>query len=556
MKADAPPLAAEAMAATIACHDRTRHRLRRYAPSPGWLDWANEPDPFRRYAGAAPVALERAEPDGGPRYDDLFVPGRIPPRPSDRAALSQLFYDSLAVSAWKEHRGGRWSLRVNPSSGDLHPTEAYLVCGPLPGLSGHPGVFHYCPMVHGLETRAAVSSRTWSALREGLPQDAFLVGLTSIHWREAWKYGERAFRYCELDLGHAVAAVSIAAAVLGWSTTLLEAPGTGELATLLGVRDQQGPEREEPGCLLAILPGPVSDGGLEAFRAWRPPARALDALAEETWTGRPNRLSRSHVTWPTIEAVARATRKDPGPPADEDLASAARPAPATPPARDLPARRLIRARRSALAFDGATAMARPVFYAMLERTLPGAPPFDALPWRPAVHLLLFVHRVRSFPAGLYLLARAADRIDDLRAALSAPLAWRAPPGCPAGLPLFLLREGDFRSVARASSCHQDIASDGAFAIAIFAEFEPRLAARGAWFYRRLHWEAGGVGQVLYLEAEAAGLRATGIGCFFDDLAHDLTGIRDLRYQTLYHFAVGAPVEDQRLTTLPAYPAPR
>ena len=57
-----------------------------------------------------------------------------------------------------------------------------------------------------------------------------------------------------------------------------------------------------------------------------------------------------------------------------------------------------------------------------------------------------------------------------------------------------------------SSCHQEIAADGAFAAAMLAEFEPRLAAHGPWFYRRLHWEAGAIGQVLYLEAEAAGFR--------------------------------------------------
>ena len=43
--------------------------------------------------------------------------------------VSRLFEDSLALSAWKEHRGHRWSLRVNPSSGNLHPTEGYLLCG-------------------------------------------------------------------------------------------------------------------------------------------------------------------------------------------------------------------------------------------------------------------------------------------------------------------------------------------------------------------------------------------------------------------------------------------
>ena len=62
-----------------------------------------------------------------------------------------------------------------------------------------------------------------------------------------------------------------------------------------------------------------------------------------------------------------------------------------------------------------------------------------------------------------------------------------------------------------------------------------------------------LGQVFYLEAEAAGLRGTGIGCFFDDPMHDLLGLKGERYQDLYHFTVGGPVEDARLTTLPAYP---
>ena len=47
---------------------------------------------------------------------------------------------------------------------------------------------------------------------------SFLVALTSIHWREAWKYGERAFRYCQHDAGHAIGALRFAAALSagGW----------------------------------------------------------------------------------------------------------------------------------------------------------------------------------------------------------------------------------------------------------------------------------------------------------------------------------------------------
>ena len=61
-----------------------------------------------------------------------------------------------------------------------------------------------------------------------------------------------------------------------------------------------------------------------------------------------------------------------------------------------------------------------------------------------------------------------------------------------------------------------------------------------------------LGHVLYLEAEAAGVRATGIGCFFDDEMHALLGISDYSWQSLYHFTVGGPVDDPRLSTLPPY----
>ena len=40
-----------------------------------------------------------------------------------------LFELALGLSAWKEYGGSRWALRCNPSSGNLHPTEAYVVAG-------------------------------------------------------------------------------------------------------------------------------------------------------------------------------------------------------------------------------------------------------------------------------------------------------------------------------------------------------------------------------------------------------------------------------------------
>jgi hypothetical protein len=89
---------------------------------------------------------------------------------------------------------------------------------------------------------------------------------------------------------------------------------------------------------------------------------------------------------------------------------------------------------------------------------------------------------------------------------------------------------------------------------MIADFVRALKEEGAWAYRRLFWEAGLIGQVLYLEAEATGVQATGMGCYFDDLLHYGLGL-DLNaddWQSLYHFTVGGAVEDRRLTTLPAY----
>ena len=148
--------------------------------------------------------------------------GTVEPAPLNIRSVSQLFYDSLALSAWKRTGDASWALRVNPSSGNLHPTEGYLICGPVNGLTDIPIVTHYAARRHALKVRAEFSLKAWRALSRGLPEGAILVGLSSIHWREAWKYGERAFRYCQIDAGHALAAISLAAAGLGWQATLLD----------------------------------------------------------------------------------------------------------------------------------------------------------------------------------------------------------------------------------------------------------------------------------------------------------------------------------------------
>ena len=190
---------------------------------------------------------------------------------------------------------------------------------------------------------------------------------------------------------------------------------------------------------------------------------------------------------------------------------------------------------------------------MLDALLPRQ---EHTPWRTGLspvrtHLILFVHQIEGIRSGLYALVRRPDALDMLKAGMRDSFLWETVDGAPEGLPLYALVHANARNAARNLSCHQDIAGHSAFAVAMLGEFDGALT-EGAWAYRHLYWEAGLIGQTLYLEAEAAGIRGTGIGCYFDPAVHDTLGITGTQLQSMYHFTVGLPLTDNRLQTLPPY----
>ncbi len=540
----------------IAYHERTKHHFHRYAAALGYMDWATQPDPFRRYAGADLVRLPLPEAGRPLPYWQLYASATVPPAPLTLESVSLFFRYALSLTAWKQAGATSWPLRANPSSGNLHPTEGYAVLPALEQISETAAVYHYAPRVHALERRAVLDAKRWAELVAPFPESSFLMGLSSVHCREAWKYGERAFRYCQHDVGHALASLRIAAAALGWRMVLLDGVSNSAISSLLGLdRDEDfaEAEREEAELLALITPD---------FPAPLPTDSTLLTAngGGVLWQGRANTLSPEHsVEWPVIDVVAQATRRCESSPIQEDFSGF----PLEdqlfgPPVRQglLSAEKAILGRRSAVAMDGSTAISRAVFFRMLARLIPTqerrSMPWDAIPWRPRIHLGLFVHRVDGLVPGLYALPRDPDKVEILKAVMGSEFCWQRVPACPPGLPLYLLQAGDCRALATTVSCGQNIAGDGAFSLAMIADCIDSLATYGAGFYRNLFWEAGMVGQLLYLEAEEAGIGATGIGCYFDDPVHAAFGIASREWQSFYHFTVGGPVEDRRLTTLPAY----
>jgi SagB-type dehydrogenase family enzyme len=435
------------------------------------------PDPFRHYEGV-PV---------------LDLPAD-PPVPETPAAdgptfLSQLLYYSAAISATKivQSTGFKYALRVNPSSGNLHPTEFHFVTR---GLKDWPdGLYHYRPSSHMAEQRA-IGDFTTGVFKMGAP---IVFILTSIAWREAWKYRDRAYRYCLHDIGHAWQALVLAARAMGCESVAIRDFPDDAVAQLLRLH-----EDEWPMLLVEIRTNAV---------------RAPDSGETVWYGGHANRLSTEVIPYPSIDAVHAATKvrhlgaADPCPTGSGEIKL---PAPAL-------SRRafgeIARTRRSALDFAGGTqSMSLSQLSAVLAATT------DLLFF---VQLYLYVHRVDGLEPGVYKF-------------------W------PEGATLEKIKSGDQRVAAAGLSLGQDLAGNACVAFSLIGVFERATRAHGDRGYRYVHFEAGAVGQRLYLAAEALGLGATGIGAFYDEEVHRYLHLTPEQGRVVYHFAIGYPVRDPRL----------
>ncbi|CAL94895.1 nitroreductase family protein [Azoarcus olearius] len=565
------PPAAPAQAAGIALspalvvrlyHRNTKHRFQAYAMGPGVLDWDAQPAAFRQYPGASAVVLpliDELDP-ASPLAQAMAIPfgalpAPAPAQPATLAAIGALLQLSLGLTGWKSLGPDRWAVRANPSSGNLHPVEAWVIARGVAGLAD--GVHHYRPEDHALECRA----RDLDA-PAGSPR--LQIALSSAMWREAWKYGERAFRYCQLDVGHAVGALRYACALLGWRLAEQRQVGTATLAARLGLdRDADFPthrfpesEREEAEILFTIELDDLADEAAPTPSA----LRAAAAAAE--WYGQATVLDpRPMFRWPIIGEVAVATRR-----ADDDAPRRTLSVPCTLPATRKtaadtgtahPSAELLLQRRSAQRFTPEYVMPRSAFADLLRALKPHAGlPWDALGDPARITLVLFIHRVEGLEPGLYVFSRDGGAAAPLLARLQQPFSPQRVEGLGDDLDLRFLQQFEtvqLHRLARSLHCHQDIAANACFALGMLAPFDA-VVAEDAAAYRDLFREAGLLGQVLYLQAENLGLRGTGIGCFFDDPVHELLGLDGEAFQTLYHFTVGKAVDDPRIESTPGYPA--
>jgi len=484
-------------------HEMTKHSAESLRQSQHYLDWANMPNPYRHYEGVPVLDLPADPPP--PKISALEVlAGKMGNTLARNGAefLSQLMFYSASISASKRvpSTGTIYSLRVNPSSGNLHPTEFHFCTR---GLVDWPdGLYHYRPSSQMAEQRA-IGNFGAKLFNTSTP---LIFVLTSIAWREAWKYRNRAYRYCLHDIGHA------------WQALTLAARSLGSKSFAFG---RFSDDRLAESCLLSVDEWPMLIVGLHGTSI---PVNKRDAVETVVFGGQPNQLSEEQETYPVIERVHAATKLNTEP----TIASLDQPLVSGRGKVNLPSQvstshsfgEVVRARRSALDFKGGhESISFPQLATLLSTTRERL--FADFATHRYVHLYLYVHRVEGLEPGVY-------------------RYW------PEHAELERIKAGDQRLVAAALSLGQDLAGNACVAFSMIGDFENAASRYGDRGYRYVHFEAGAIGQRMYLAAEALGLGATGIGAFFDDEVNRYLSLAPEFGQVVYHFAIGYSVADPRL----------
>jgi SagB-type dehydrogenase family enzyme len=212
-------------------HERTKHTPESVRRSAHFLDWENQPLPFKIYPDLDPIPLPQDTTAAGVEALDA-VAGRRRARaePWTLEALSHLLYFSAGITKRKRYPGGEILFRAAACTGALYEIELYVVCGELEDLPA--GVYHFGP--GDLALRRLREGDWRGALAPAPPAPVYIVS-TGTYWRNAWKYQARTYRHFGWDNGTILANLLAMAGALGWEAQVLVGFVDAAVNRLLGL---------------------------------------------------------------------------------------------------------------------------------------------------------------------------------------------------------------------------------------------------------------------------------------------------------------------------------
>ncbi|MBI4488576.1 MAG: SagB family peptide dehydrogenase, partial [Deltaproteobacteria bacterium] len=440
--------------AAWAYHNGTKHFYQSIRTNPHYLDWENQPIPFKIYSTLQPTPLpQHLSPSGMAALEAISVRSaqdgshHVP----NSESLAQILYLSAGITKRRSYPGGGEILfRAAACTGALYHIDLYLICGDLPGLEA--GVYHFGPHDFALRRLRAGDYRgnlvRTSGSEPAIISAPAIIICASTFWRNAWKYQARAYRHCYWDNGTILANLFAAAAAAKVPARLVLGFVDDAVNGLLGL----DPERE--GALSLVALGDIAAMTPE-------PALEVEPLTFETVP-----LSKREIDYPAIRAMHAASSLESE---EEVVAWRGQPPLRLHPSslnpsegRLFPLRPLsdhedsgdtieeVILRRGSTRQFSHEAITFSQFSTMLHRATGGIPAdFLAAGAPPLNDLYLIVHAVDDLPAGAYVFHRDS-------------------------LALELLKEGQFRQQAGYLGLGQEIPADASVDVFFLSDLHPIL----------------------------------------------------------------------------------
>ncbi|HJU61453.1 MAG TPA: SagB/ThcOx family dehydrogenase, partial [Candidatus Binatia bacterium] len=203
--------------ATWAYHNRTKHSYQSIRANRHYLDWDNQPIPFKIYSSLEPIPLPgQLLSPGMAALDAIAIADSAETDPAvpSLQTLAELFYLSAGITRRRRYPGGEILFRAAACTGALYHIDLYLVCGDLPDLPA--GVYHFGPHDFALRRLRTGDYRRVLAQASGreptIVSAPAVIACVSTYWRNAWKYQSRTYRHCYWDNGTILANLLAAAA--------------------------------------------------------------------------------------------------------------------------------------------------------------------------------------------------------------------------------------------------------------------------------------------------------------------------------------------------------
>ena len=471
-------------------HNATKHSHSSIRANPHFLDWANQPLPFKIYSKLDLIPLPRELREiGVPALSAIAQVAQRDNAVPELQTLSELLYFSAGVTRRRTFAGGEIYFRAAACTGALYEIELYLACATLPDLEA--GLYHYAAGEFGLRRlRAGDFRRVLAEATAGessIARSPVIVICTGTYWRNAWKYQARSYRHFGWDNGTILANLLAMSAALELPAKVICGFVDAEVNRLLDVDTA----REVAFSLVSI--GHVADS--------RPsPLPHIPSLGVETVP-----LSRREVDYPAMRAIHEASSLL----SPEDVANwrgnalalqatdvAGELIPLTPLGdAELPddsIEQVILRRGSTRRFAR-----EPISFAqlstILDRSTRGVTADFLNPLGAQLNdLYLIVNAVEGLLPGAYFFNRRRQGLE-------------------------LLKQGDFRNEAGYLGLEQELPADSSVAVFFLADLEAVFQRFGNRGYRAVQLEAGIIGGKVYLAAYALHLGATGLTFYDDDV---------------------------------------